>query len=234
MAAPGKKQKLFEGIVKLRRAERKLPGDRDISAVRIDLEESLGETVSPAFAGRALGVSHTSLSRWIESGDVPSVLAPSGRKAIPVASLAGLYEAVERERAMGARHALEAVFRTERERARNLRPARLVDALDAGGDPHLAAELRNRVMHGEVAYGYPGLSRAVADEALALIRRWRSLGRIADRYADAWEEILERPIADIRKALLADTPWGRDLRQNSPFAGLLSEAERLRILEEVG
>jgi hypothetical protein len=233
MSGVGKRQELFENIVRLRRAEKKLAGDRDISAVRIDLEQSLGETVAPAFAARVLGVSHTALGRWIERGDVPSVLAPTGRRAVPVASLVGLYEAVERERAGGRQHALEAVFRADRERARNLRPERLVEALDAGGDPHLAAELRNRIVHGEIAYGYPGLNRAIADEALALIRRWRSLGRIADRYADAWEEILERPIADIRKALLADTQWARDLRQNSPFAGLLSEAERLRILEEV-
>ncbi len=234
MTSADERQELFKNIARLRRAERKLPGDRDVSAVRVDLERSLGETVAPAFAARALGVSHTALSRWIERGEVPSVVAPNGRRAVPVASLVSLYEAVERERARGSRHALEAVFRADRERARNLRPARLVDALDAGGDPHLAAELRNRVVHGEIAYGHPGLNRAIADEALALIRRWRSLGRIADRYADAWEETLERPIADIRKVLLADTQWGRDLRQNSPFAGLLSEAERRRILEEVG
>jgi hypothetical protein len=31
----------------------------------------------------------------------------------------------------------------------------------------------------------------------------------------------------------ADTPHARDLRQNSPFAGLLSEAERRKILTEI-
>jgi hypothetical protein len=229
-----KRQNLFENIVKLRRAERKLPGDRDVSAVRTDLERNLGETVPPAFAACVLGVSHTALGRWIERGDVPSVIAPSGRKAVPVASLVGLYEAVERERARGRHHALEAVVHGDRERARRMPAATSVEPLDAGDDSHRAAELRNMALHSAVAYGQPRLSRATADDALALIGRWRSQGRIADRYADAWEEILTKPIADIRKVLTEDSQWARDLRQNSPFAGLLSESERRHIVEALG
>lgn len=233
MGRVDQRQKLFENIVRLRRAERKLPGDRDVSAVRTDLERSLGETVTPAFAARILGVSHTALGKWIERGEVPSVIAPSGRKAVPVASLVGLYEAVERERARGRHHALEAVVHDDRERARRMQVPTSV-ALGADDDSHRPAELRNMVLHGVVAYGQPRLDRATADDALALIGRWRSQGRIADSYADAWEEILTRPITDIRKVLTEDSQWARDLRQNSPFAGLLSESERRRIVEELG
>ena len=41
------------------------------------------------------------------------------------------------------------------------------------------------------------------------------------------------PMGEIRKAIAADDERGRDLRQNSPLAGLLSEPERRKILEKV-
>jgi hypothetical protein len=41
------------------------------------------------------------------------------------------------------------------------------------------------------------------------------------------------PMAEIRKVIAADDERGRDLRQNSPLAGLLSEPERRKILETV-
>jgi hypothetical protein len=44
---------------------------------------------------------------------------------------------------------------------------------------------------------------------------------------------LRRPLAEIREAIAADDQRGRDLRQNSPFAGALSEPERRRILAEI-
>lgn len=54
-----------------------------------------------------------------------------------------------------------------------------------------------------------------------------------DRYANEWLDLLKRPVHEIRKAISADDQRGRDLRQSSPFAGLLSEPEWRRILEEV-
>lgn len=43
-------------------------------------------------------------------------------------------------------------------------------------------------------------------------------------YAE-WREILEEPVEDICGVLSADTEEGRRLRQNSPFAGVLSPQE---------
>lgn len=43
-------------------------------------------------------------------------------------------------------------------------------------------------------------------------------------YAE-WREILEEPVEDICRVLSADTEEGRRLRQNSPFAGVLSPKE---------
>jgi len=63
--------------------------------------------------------------------------------------------------------------------------------------------------------------------------RWRRQGRIDPGYADRWAEMLERPVAEIRRALREQSQDADDLRQNSPFAGMLSEPERRRILREV-
>jgi hypothetical protein len=40
-----------------------------------------------------------------------------------------------------------------------------------------------------------------------------------------WQGILEQPVEDVCKALCAETENGQRLRQNSPFAGVLSPEE---------
>ena len=73
----------------------------------------------------------------------------------------------------------------------------------------------------------------MVDSARRQIWKWQSQGRIDDPYATAWLDILSRPIPEVRRALSADTRTMRDLRQSSPFAGTLSEAERRKILAEI-
>ena len=73
----------------------------------------------------------------------------------------------------------------------------------------------------------------MVDEALRLLWKWRQQGRIDERYAEQWERVLRRPLRDVRRIIGEDSQRGRDLRQNSPFAGTLSEAERRRINEEI-
>jgi len=78
----------------------------------------------------------------------------------------------------------------------------------------VAARLRQR----------PGLLR-VAHENLA---RWKALNANAPallRCYSEWEQILKRPLEDICDLLTADTEEARRLRQNSPFAGVLSACE---------
>ena len=69
--------------------------------------------------------------------------------------------------------------------------------------------------------------------ALHQLWRWDEEGTIHPRYADAWEEVLKRPLGDIKAVLTEDSQRARDLRQNSPFAGALSEPERRKILAEI-
>jgi hypothetical protein len=227
MGVVDRKQELFENIVRLRRVGRRLSSDRDIAAVRVALERELGETVSRRLAARVLGVSHTALDRWIRRGDLPVVYSPKGRMEVPVPALLDLHETVEAQHAEGPRrYVLAPTMARQREAARCLH----IDDLDGerkqGG--HDRARSRSLAYHRAVARG---LRRPMVQEAQHVLFRWEEQGRIDRRYADRWEELLERPVPEIRRALVDESQEGDDLRQNSPFAGLLSEPERRRIVE---
>ncbi len=71
------------------------------------------------------------------------------------------------------------------------------------------------------------------DEALHRAWKWRDEGKLDERYAEAWEQLLVRPVIEVREVITEDSPRGRDLRQNSPFAGMLSEPERHRVIQTI-
>ena len=45
-----------------------------------------------------------------------------------------------------------------------------------------------------------------------------------------WERLLDGPLVDMLSALTSPSPRSRELRQNQPFAGVLSEADRQKVL----
>jgi len=67
-------------------------------------------------------------------------------------------------------------------------------------------------------------------EAQRKLRRWEEEGRIDPRYAEKWNQVFALPMDAIRKVIGADDERGRDLRQNSPMGGLLSEPERRKLV----
>ncbi|MGH2969777.1 MAG: hypothetical protein ACRDK0_12045 [Solirubrobacteraceae bacterium] len=231
MSALDRKRELFNNIVRLRRAAREVPDNRDIIMVRSALERELGETVSLRLAASLLGVSHTALRRWIRAGDLPTVFSRSGRDEVPVSALVELYEAVQRERRPGGRrsHVLEPIMSEGRARAERLRAHELVPG-DDDGNGHDRAERRSLAYHRALGRR---LRRPMVDHARQTLWQWRDAGTIDPLYADQWEEVLRKPVAEVRRMIGEDSQTGRDLRQNSPFAGMLSEAERRRILQQV-
>jgi hypothetical protein len=77
------------------------------------------------------------------------------------------------------------------------------------------------------------LDEHVVEEARRRLRRWRQNGRIDTRWADEWDRILSMPLRGIARAIGADSPRARALRQTSPFAGVLTEQERRRLARAV-
>ena len=233
MTRADRQRQLFEQIVRLRRVERHVPGNADIRTVRAELEDDLGPTVTRSAAARFLGLSHTALQRWEASGDLPLVITPAGRTEVPVGALVVLSEAVRDERDSGRRrrHTLEPVLLEGRRRAELLDPERLLPPRTREHpDPHDTAQLRSLVYHRVLS---ERLDRPMVDDARSVLWQWRRRGTVDPRYADRWERVLDQPLDEVRGVLGADTPEARDLRQNSPFAGMLSEPERRKILAAV-
>lgn len=227
MGSVERKERLLENIFRLRHAERVAPRVEDLVAVRSSLEEELGGTVSRRLAARFLGVSHTALQRWIRSGDLSLVFSRDGRSEIPVEELLRLREAVDEQRLVGNRsHVLEPDVVEGKRRAERLDPSRLVPSGE-GQAGHGRAERQSLAYHRALS---KRLNRRMADDALHTVWKWRDQGRMDLRYARQWEQVLHRPVLEIKRLISADTREARDLRQNSPFAGMLSTPERKKIL----
>lgn len=86
--------------------------------------------------------------------------------------------------------------------------------------------------------GYAVAGKLVADPTSVLprarenVRRRRADARGAgDRWLAEWEELLDGPALGVLDALTSRTPRARELRQNSPFAGVLTDDERIRVLQ---
>lgn len=223
------REKLLQNIMLLRQAEQK-SASAEVAIVREDLEARLGGSVPRSQAAKVLNVSHTALNNWIKRGDVPVVITKAGRREVPIPALLDLAEQVSAARRAGGRslHTLEPVMVEARRRAERMRPRGKSENGD--DDPHRGAERRALAYHRALA---PRLRRPTVEQAQRKLRRWEQEGRIDPRYARVWDEVFALPMVEIRAAITADDQRGRDLRQNSPFAGLLSEPERRRILEQV-
>jgi hypothetical protein len=231
MPSMARREEILRDIMRLRRVEQSAPRLRDVATVRSHLEQELGRSVPRSVAARFLGVSHTALQKWIDAGDLPLVLTPAGKKELPIAPVMELHDAISSERDSGQRrlHVIEPAMKEARLRAAALEPKTLVDG-NGSSEPHERAERRNRAYHAAVART---LRRRTVNKALHQLWRWEEEGNIDPRYAAEWEEILRRPLPEIKAILTDDSQHSRDLRQNSPFAGALSEPERRRILEEI-
>ena len=189
---------LFQRILRLRRAERAHPDDRDIALVRAEIERELGDVLTRSMAANLLGVHHSSLQRWVDSGDLPLVLSKTGRKGVPVSAVAALYEALKDNPSddelqhRRREHRIEPLILESHRYAERLEPRRLIEVDDdepAGiEDPHRRADRRSLVYHRAIA---KRLRRPMVDAARRRIWQWQRDGRIDEHYAAAWLDILE-------------------------------------------
>lgn len=230
MSALSRKQELFENIVRLRRVGRELPGNEDVARVRLGLERELGSTISLRLAAKLLGLSHTALGRWVAVGDVPVLRTPTGSREMPVPALLDLYEETRNDVSEEpARYVLAPAIKRRRQVAREMR-VDLIDSDSAGHDGHDRARRRGLAYHRAIAERLTG---SMVAEAQHVLFAWREEGRIDARYADRWQVLLAMSLPAIRCAVTANGAAADDLRQSSPFAGMLSEPERRRLLAEV-
>lgn len=151
---------------------------------------------------------------------------------------------------------------TTGEAARILNTSRqhVVDLCDRGDLPFVTTGSHRRVREADVEalrtrthrltrdqnrslwLGYATAGKLVADP-VAVMEKARSnlmhLRRVhrrgaGRRWLAEWEKLLDGPAEGVLEALTSRTPRARELRQNSPFAGVLTEQERRKALSGFG
>lgn len=200
----------------------------ELMPVISSLEDIAGPTVPRASAARLLGISQTALDRWIRKGEISGVMTPSGRREVPLAELLDLLQEI---RYSSDAPTLASVIQDRRRQA---------DAIDSDLLParyrrrrprrHRQADLQALAYHRAVAGRLD--PRLIAD-AKKRLQRWKQNGRIHPDWASEWERVLEMPPTRIARLISSESDRARELRQNSPFAGALTEQERRRLLEVV-
>ncbi len=73
----------------------------------------------------------------------------------------------------------------------------------------------------------------VIDKAREHLDRWRSVHRpdgMTVHYLDEWSEVLDAGLDTVIETLISRTPKSCELRQNTPFAGVLPDDTRVRVL----
>ncbi len=62
------------------------------------------------------------------------------------------------------------------------------------------------------------------------VARWSHEGSSGEALLERWKTWLTLPIPDLASLMLDPGPLGREMRQVSPFAGVLSAPERAQVL----
>lgn len=76
----------------------------------------------------------------------------------------------------------------------------------------------------------PDGALALARQNLAVLRTTHPRGQVV-HWLREWEQLIDGPVEGVLEVLTSSRPRARELRQNSPFAGFLSEAERKAVLD---
>jgi hypothetical protein len=94
---------------------------------------------------------------------------------------------------------------------------------------HARAEARSLALHREVAHQlaeHPEL----LERARARVREWAESDTVSSWWVKQWAEVLARPLGEIVAVLTDPGQESCDLRQASPFAGVLDPRTRWAIL----
>jgi hypothetical protein len=99
-------------------------------------------------------------------------------------------------------------------------------------DPHRLAELRSLALHREIA-GRVARDPQLVGEALARLARMRASGALHPALCDAWTSALAGPREELLRVLVEESERARELRQSTPFAGVVPPRERWAIWRRV-
>jgi hypothetical protein len=219
-------------ILGLRHLERGADGEarRELRRTRELLESIAGPTVRPSEAARLLGVSQPALKRWLDRGEIAGVLTPQGRREIPLRALLDLLDEIGQLGDQGGARPLARVMRERRRRSEETIDLERLLPRRRRSRGHRTADLQALAYHRLIA---ERLDESIVDETRDRLRAWQEEGRIHPHWANEWERLLAKPLPQIARTIGADSQRGRELRQTSPFSGVLNEQERRRLTKAV-
>ena len=99
--------------------------------------------------------------------------------------------------------------------------------------PHELVVERSLALHAAVADRIRH-DPALIEAARLRVQEWQTSGSVAWPYADAWAALLTLPSPELTAALTERSEHMHDLRQVSPFAGVLDARTRWRIHRDTG
>jgi len=95
---------------------------------------------------------------------------------------------------------------------------------------HRTAELRSIGLH-RLVVEHLRSEPELLDRARDRVTGWVEDGYpVPPSVANRWRELLGRPLPEILAALVEDSEVARDMRQSSPFAGVLTQDERAAVI----
>jgi len=96
------------------------------------------------------------------------------------------------------------------------------------------SELISLAFHREVAKRLRADPDGVLKKARGNLAKMRSVhGRSSEPYFSVWEKLLDGPMDELMHVLLTDDQESFDLRQCTPFAGIVPEKRRQDILKRL-
>jgi transcriptional regulator with XRE-family HTH domain len=114
---------------------------------------------------------------------------------------------------------------------------RLADAAGYHADLRIVPALtredrRSLALHAAIAEHLRAEPEHVLSKARASLARMRSQNPGARQLLDEWKVLLRRPVSALLPILVDAEPWARELRQVTPFTGILSAKERKEVLHD--
>lgn len=91
---------------------------------------------------------------------------------------------------------------------------------------------QSRWLHAAVAGHLVSEPDLVLERARENLDRFSQVhkGTMAERWLNLWRETLDSGLSEVLTMLVSESQLAAELRQNSPFAGVLPDDERIRVL----
>ena len=105
-----------------------------------------------------------------------------------------------------------------------------LEAMIAFHPPLTREERRSLALHRAIAARVEQDPKKIVERARRNVTRMRRVASGRSQPLREWAVLLDRPLPALLQVLLDPSPWARELRHTTPFAGVLSARERAEVL----